>query len=587
LTIASDKDPAPTQARQRWTRAAAIEAFGVRYVQRRSWREPVVEALGSHATAEEALEGCRTYATESSAIQRVQAEAREDATRELDRCDAFLDARSVRFRLSLARTWRVARRKEVGILATSSILEQRRREQRALLRNGVSVPVRRLPDPIRLPVLLDEGVMVHVVDTRGFPRSPLRIESRPILALSFVEAPSHPDFDQLVRYRVRNLDGLGYDHVARSGDRLSGAPTGVEVFLELSGAEGFVGGYATDVLARLGRPDAPLPAIDHVTDAPEPLPALPSVPPVPEDAAGDPSPAIASAATRTAPALSRPAEEALVAAVAAAIAVEAAEPGRDALPRPDGPVEPSPALPEAREVPVEVPPAAEVAWSAPPRNAPVPLDTPEVVVAAETLPGGGPSPEPQVDASEMRPAPRPRAGLLARLFGRRPPAAAEPEPEPEGEPVLFAVHEDPVPETVREDHLPEGIIIDEMETAVVELAAASRRDRRPTLPPPPAYDPRHPETSAFLARGGLVVLTSAPEGSDTPATRLVATLRPELSFADAGPAMPATIERPVPEPFADLGPGLPGKGDSVPFLSPPATLLLLAPPIAVAAEMAA
>ena len=526
MTIASDKDSAP-RPRSRWSRAAAIEAFGVRYVQRRTWRDPVVEALGAHVTAEEALEGARTFPSESAAIQRVQAEAREEATRELDRCDAFLEARSIRLRLALARTWRFARRREVGVLATASILEQRRREQRSLLRNGVSVSVRRLPDPVRLPHLLDLGALVHVVDTRAVPHKPLRIESRPILALSFVEAPSHPEFDQLVRYRVRGLDGLGHDHARPGAERLSGAPSGVEVFLDMDRADAFVASYAADVLARLGRSDAPLPPVERVVDPVEP-PVVPAptvqtpeaVPPAPAPAASPAEPPVASIAAAPEPdvrpvptPLGTAASEAGVAAVAAALAFDLpAEPDSD-RPSPVS-ADPSEGAAASQAVPDSV---ATLEGVVPTRAAPgmTDLDTAESVGSVIDAPApeaaADVTSEPRLVADEVRTAPAARRGFLARLFGRRARADRDP-PLP--------------PEAPREDPLPEQMILDEIETAVIDLAAAAQRTQRPSLPAPPAFDPRHPETSAFLARGDLVLMTSSAEGQETPALRMLALLRP-------------------------------------------------------------
>jgi hypothetical protein len=66
---------------------------------------------------------------------------------------------------------------------------------------------------------------------------------------------------------------------------------------------------------------------------------------------------------------------------------------------------------------------------------PEPAAAPEPVARVE--PEVAPEPEPEVaPAPEPEPEPERRAGLFARLFGRRakPPAAQAPEPEPEPEP---------------------------------------------------------------------------------------------------------------------------------------------------------
>lgn len=316
---ASDKDnfPKPT----RWTRVDAIEAFGVCYVVSGDWRAPVVETLGARAI--DPFSATTTHPTEAAALAHVRQAARAEAEREISRVEGIMSDRSFKARLAVARSFKALRRNGVGILATESIFSHRLKEYRSLLKNGVPDKVKRLPERVRLPIVLPVGLPIHVVDTRGFPGRPLERRLDEVKAYHLVESSNHAEFDALPRYELKDTPGLfSFDFPEIDGMRLAlhGFHTGLSGFILEQAADDHVERFAKAIQSGLtnvpetaqrsaipkevaleglasSMPEevrVPSPATSPGTDSePSPAPSAPQIPEATEaspEAVADPGP---------------------------------------------------------------------------------------------------------------------------------------------------------------------------------------------------------------------------------------------------------------------------------------------------------
>lgn len=245
-----DNFPKPT----RWTRTTAIEAFGVTYLHDDAEGKPIREVLGRREPHPwEALHSTMTaFSTDGEAILHACSLARDKAEREIEEIDARMSGRGTRLRLALARNWKPAREREIGLLATESILDRRRRECQDILEKGVRPEVKRLPDDVRIPIVLPLALPVHVVDMRGFPEREVTLREATIVARDFIEAHDHPGYDILPRYRVEGLEGtFSYDQDSIVHKTLEGTPDGLRIFLLKQFALAHIHGFSNIVQDRL------------------------------------------------------------------------------------------------------------------------------------------------------------------------------------------------------------------------------------------------------------------------------------------------------------------------------------------------
>ena len=246
-----------------WTREEAIETFGVTYLHSGSWRDPIREVLGGRP-ADPFSPGFSTT-SEADAISRVRKAAKKDAEREVSDIDTLLESRPVKMRLAVARNFRIMRGGQIGILATESILDSRRREHREVLRNGVAPEIDRLPSEVVLPTVLAVGCPVHVVDTRKFPAQSMETRTVEIARLHVVDPEPGSGLTADIRYEVPTVMGLlGFEGGSRSAS-LTGTPSGLAAFIDEGAARAHADRYARGVFAKLnwqGNGAAPAPGTD-------------------------------------------------------------------------------------------------------------------------------------------------------------------------------------------------------------------------------------------------------------------------------------------------------------------------------------
>lgn len=261
-----DNFPRPTA----WTRTTAIEAFGVTYLHDTAKGAPIREVLGKREAPPSAPGSTVTaHATDGEALAYASNLARAEAQRELDDIETHLAGKGTRLRLALARNWKPAREREVGLLATESIMDRRRRECREIIEKGVRLPVQRLPEGLRMPIVLPLHLPVHVVDMREFPMREVQLEESHIVAHSFVEVEDHPAYDVVVRYHVHRMPGsFSYDHPGLVHRTLEGTPEGLRIFLLRGAAVDHIHDFSQTVQDRLVKGLTPV-----VSIAPRALPS--------------------------------------------------------------------------------------------------------------------------------------------------------------------------------------------------------------------------------------------------------------------------------------------------------------------------
>ena len=265
-----DKFPKST----RWTRTTAIEAFGVTYLHDSAEGAPIREVLGRREPHPwEGLHSVVTaFATDGEAIGYACTLAREEAEREIESIDGQMSKKGTRFRLALARNWKPAREREIGLLATESILDRRRRQCMEILDRGVRPEVRRLPEGLRMPIVLPLGIPVHVVDMRGFPEREVSLREATVVGREFVEAQDHPGYDILARYRIDGLEGtFSYDQDELVHKTFEGTPDGLRIFLLRAHALAHIHDFSSVVQDRLVQSLSPV-----IDLSPRRLPAPPA-----------------------------------------------------------------------------------------------------------------------------------------------------------------------------------------------------------------------------------------------------------------------------------------------------------------------
>lgn len=352
-------------------RRDAIALFGVRYLHGGGFRNPVVEVLGRDAEDPDHAADRIGFEREEDAVLHVRNRARSDAQHEIAKIEAFLSRRRVRLQLWVSRNWKRARDKNIGLLGTEAILAASRRELRAIVKDGFTPRVARLPERIRLPAVLPLDTPVHVVDIRGFPARPVRALTTRIVSRTIVNTPGSEHFDAVVRYALADLAGsFRFDTRDPTVRRLDGAPDGVEAFLDEADAVASFSSFAEHVASQLRASAAEwatrVPCTVDLADLAEEIERARSRAPdadaSPAEAAGvvgpapdeQPDPSLAAAsgdvppepeeAPRPAPA---PAEEAVPAQEHGPGEASSAQPEQPEPPG-EGPPEPAPALPDPR-----------------------------------------------------------------------------------------------------------------------------------------------------------------------------------------------------------------------------------------------
>ena len=485
-----DNFPRPTA----WTRTTAIEAFGVTYLHDTSKGAPIREVLGSREPPLPTPGSVVTaHGSDGAAIAYANSIARAEAEREIADIDTHLDGKVNRLKLGLARNSLFARNKLTGLLATESIMDRRRRECLDIVENGVRTQVRRLPESLRMPIVLPINLALYVVDMRDFPLREVQLTEARIQSHSFVEVEGHPAFDVLVRYHVEGMQGaFSYDHPALLHKTLESTPDGVRVFLLKAAALDHITEFSTLIQDRLVQGLAPV-----VSIAPRSLPSPTAaertereaeVIPFPPQVPSTPSPdEVEAAFTETGD-------------VAPLVAVPLLPPAPAAVEAPE-PVE------EARETPPEVP-------TDPP---PAAMETPVAVedaflVIPEPTPDELPPSLVAQPAIRLAAAPKPvrQPSILARVMGR----LSRPSRRPPS---------DQAESTVASRTQPERDLVRE----ALEFAASDEMPRLPVAVE--VSTPDRSEIEGFLRRGGILLTRPdrQPE-SESLALAMIQEVAPDL-----------------------------------------------------------
>lgn len=180
------------------TRREVIQQLGVTYAHKGDWQQPIVEMPGDNRKSSSPT--ISMFGSEMDAVAHVRALARRSAQRDIEGANALLSGPAVRFRLWLARNTMFFRNREIGLIQTEAALSLRLKEARALGSGVVPVTFVRLGDDIVCPPVLDPGLTVYLVDSRGHPNDAARLIET--VVTSRVVTSPQPGHDIGLRYAV-------------------------------------------------------------------------------------------------------------------------------------------------------------------------------------------------------------------------------------------------------------------------------------------------------------------------------------------------------------------------------------------------
>ncbi|WP_069052561.1 hypothetical protein [Bosea sp. RAC05] len=167
-------------------RREIIQQLGVTYAHKGDWQQPIVEMPGDSRKSPSPT--IKMFGSEVEAAAHVRALARRSAERDIASAQALLSSPVVRFRLWLARNTMFFREREIGLIQTEAALSLRLKEARAIAAGAVPVTFVRLQDDVVCPPVLDPGLTVYLVDSRGHPSDAARLIET-VITTRYVTSP--------------------------------------------------------------------------------------------------------------------------------------------------------------------------------------------------------------------------------------------------------------------------------------------------------------------------------------------------------------------------------------------------------------